>query len=101
MKRLFFMLLFLGSVLGMNRLKADHVMGADMSYQCLGKGKYKIIVKFYRDCRGAGAPPSWSVLGWFAGANGGNSCGGGNLGGGVIDEGELMSINKTQKLLLF
>ncbi|MFN4941656.1 MAG: hypothetical protein ACK5GM_06945, partial [Bacteroidota bacterium] len=35
--------------------KADHVMGSDMGYQCLGGGKYKLIIKFYRDCRGASA----------------------------------------------
>jgi gliding motility-associated-like protein len=33
-------------------LSASHMMGADMSYICLGNGKYKIIAKVYRDCRG-------------------------------------------------
>ena len=54
-------------------LKADHVMGADMSYVCLGSGKYKLIIKFYRDCRGAAAPTSWSLLYWYAGNNQGMS----------------------------
>ena len=54
-------------------VKADHVMGADMGYKCLGNGKYKIIITFYRDCRGAAAPPSWSLLYWYAGNNGGQS----------------------------
>jgi hypothetical protein len=58
-----------------NALKADHVMGADMGYQCLGNGKYKLIIKFYRDCRGASAPPSWSLLSWYAGNNGGQGTG--------------------------
>ena len=53
--------------------KADHVMGADMGYKCLGNGKFKIIITFYRDCRGAAAPPSWSLLYWYAGNNGGQS----------------------------
>ena len=53
--------------------KADHVMGSDMGYQCLGGGKYKLIIKFYRDCRGASAPPSWSLLYWYAGNNQGAS----------------------------
>ena len=44
-----FFILFGGQA---NTLKADHVMGADMSYRCLGNDKYKITVKFYRDCRG-------------------------------------------------
>ncbi|MFN5250932.1 MAG: hypothetical protein ACK5DE_07770, partial [Bacteroidota bacterium] len=72
-------LLFLFSIAGKTR--ADHVMGADMGYQCLGGGKYKIIIKFYRDCRGASAPPSWSLLSWYSGNNGGNSCGAGSLSG--------------------
>lgn len=42
------MILFVSS---QQALKADHVMGADMSYVCLGSGKYKLIIKFYRDCR--------------------------------------------------
>jgi len=62
------MLFFMGCF---NQAKADHVMGADMTYRCLGNDKYKIIVKFYRDCRGAGAPASWSSLYWYAGNNGG------------------------------
>ncbi|MFZ9970917.1 MAG: hypothetical protein ACO3GK_06385 [Bacteroidia bacterium] len=56
--------------MGIPQAKADHVMGSDMSYVCLGNGKYKIIIKFYRDCRGASAPPSWSQLYWYAGNNG-------------------------------
>ncbi|NBP06782.1 MAG: hypothetical protein EBV15_11315, partial [Bacteroidetes bacterium] len=42
-----------------------------MGYQCLGNGRYKLVIKFYRDCRGASAPPSWSILSWYAGNNGG------------------------------
>ncbi len=71
------LLLSLFTIFGLTSLKADHVMGADMGYQCLGNGKYKIIVKFYRDCRGAGAPPGWSILGWYSGTPGGNAWGGG------------------------
>lgn len=61
------MLFFIGNI---QTSKADHVMGADMTYRCMGNDKYKIIVKFYRDCRGAGAPASWSSLYWYAGNNG-------------------------------
>ncbi len=42
-------LLFL-SCLGYSR--ADHVVGSDILYKCLGNGKYEIIFKFYRDCNG-------------------------------------------------
>ncbi|HYG14381.1 MAG TPA: PKD domain-containing protein [Bacteroidia bacterium] len=33
-------------------LRADHVVGSDIVYKCLGNGKYEIIFKFYRDCNG-------------------------------------------------
>ncbi|MES2617526.1 MAG: hypothetical protein V4613_06600, partial [Bacteroidota bacterium] len=33
-------------------LKATHMMGSDVSYICISPGKYKIIAKVYRDCRG-------------------------------------------------
>lgn len=39
--------------------KADHVMGADIQWKCLGNDTYQIIFKFYRDCRGI--PKSGSV----------------------------------------
>ncbi len=38
---------------------ADHVMGADIQWKCLGNDTFKIIFKFYRDCRGI--PKSSSV----------------------------------------
>ncbi|MFM7764099.1 MAG: hypothetical protein ACKO6I_00450, partial [Sphingomonadales bacterium] len=69
--RFVFLLIGILALTPSSTLKADHVMGADMGYQCLGNGRYKIIVKFYRDCRGASAPPSWSILSWYAGNNGG------------------------------
>ena len=39
--RLFLLILF---VLSVKPAQADHVMGADMGYKCLGNGKYKIII---------------------------------------------------------
>ena len=48
-------------------------MGADVSYKCLGNGKYKIIAKVYRDCRGI--PMGIVSFGAYAGTNGGNGCG--------------------------
>ncbi|MCC7299435.1 MAG: hypothetical protein IT244_13960, partial [Bacteroidia bacterium] len=54
-------------------LQASHMMGADMSYRCLGKGKYHITAKVYRDCRGISFNgPDFGVWG---GQNGGNGCG--------------------------
>ena len=54
-------------------------MGADVSYQCLGNGKYKIIAKVYRDCRGVSM--GTVVFGAYAGTNGGNGCGSYTLSG--------------------
>jgi gliding motility-associated-like protein len=57
--------------------KASHMMGADMSYKCLGNGKYKITAKIYRDCRGISFnSPSFLAYG---GVNGGNGCGSYNM----------------------
>jgi gliding motility-associated-like protein len=54
-------------------VQATHMMGGDMSYKCLGNGKYKITAKIYRDCRGV--PFNSPEFGVFAGTNGGNGCG--------------------------
>ncbi len=35
-----------------NKINATHMMGSDVTYTCLGPGKYKIVAKVYRDCRG-------------------------------------------------
>lgn len=44
-----FLLVFLTGLAGMvSPLKATHMMGADISYKCLGNGKYKIIAKVFR-----------------------------------------------------
>ncbi|MFM7765097.1 MAG: hypothetical protein ACKO6I_05495, partial [Sphingomonadales bacterium] len=59
------------------KLSATHMMGADMTYRCLGNGKYKIIAKIYRDCRGISfSGPSFQAYG---GLSGGNACGTYNL----------------------
>jgi gliding motility-associated-like protein len=62
-----FAFLFVGN------LKATHMMGADISYRCLGGGKYKIIMKVYRDCQGIAF--NNPTFGAFAGTNGSNTCG--------------------------
>ncbi|MFM6982866.1 MAG: hypothetical protein ACKOXF_01945, partial [Chitinophagaceae bacterium] len=33
-------------------LSASHMMGGDIAYECISPGKYKLVVKIYRDCRG-------------------------------------------------
>lgn len=57
--------------------KATHLMGSDMQYTYLGKSKYRITAKIYRDCRGIPmTTPSFVVT---AGKNGGTACGVYNL----------------------
>jgi len=46
-KLLFFLLLILSG-----KAHATHVMGTDFAYECLGSGKYRIIMNLYRDCNG-------------------------------------------------
>jgi len=76
MKKLLLLMMFLFSFL---TVQATHMMGADVSYKCLGNGKYKIIAKVYRDCRGVSmGTPSF---GTYAGLNGGNGCGSYTLSG--------------------
>ena len=73
MKKLLPLLFFILTFLLSNISTSTHMMGGDMSYQCLGNGKYKITAKIYRDCRGiAFNGPDFGV---FAGTNGGNGCG--------------------------
>lgn len=76
MKKILLLLTLLFSFLS---TQATHMMGADMSYQCLGNGKYKIIAKIYRDCRGISF--SNPTFGAFAGTNGSNQCGNVTLSG--------------------
>jgi len=73
--KLLFLLLFLLS--WATPSTGSHMMGADMTYKCLGNGKYRIIAKIYRDCRGISFnSPSFRA---FGGLNGGNACGTYNL----------------------
>ena len=61
----------------MNIALGSHLMGSDMSYQYLGNNKYKITIKFYRDCRGLALDAI--SFGAFAGKNGSNTCGNSTL----------------------
>lgn len=49
-KRILFCLIILFGSFGLS--KADHVVGSDIVYRCLGNGKYEITFKFFRDCNG-------------------------------------------------
>lgn len=50
MKRIFFSLLIIFGTFGFT--KADHVVGSDILYKCLGNGRYEVTFKFFRDCNG-------------------------------------------------
>jgi gliding motility-associated-like protein len=49
MKKIVLMLIFMISSIIVN---ATHMMGGDISYECISPGKYKLFIKIYRDCRG-------------------------------------------------
>ena len=40
---------------------STHLMGSDFTYKCEGAGKFKLILKIYRDCRGVGLGGSANV----------------------------------------
>ncbi|MFT6166245.1 MAG: gliding motility-associated-like protein [Vicingaceae bacterium] len=46
---LFFLFLFLG-----NSLFATHIMGGEITWECLNNGQYVFTLKVYRDCNGIG-----------------------------------------------
>lgn len=50
MRRLLFSIILFLFSFGIS--KADHVVGSDILYKCLGNGKYEITFKFFRDCNG-------------------------------------------------
>jgi len=52
MKNLFKLLLFSIFLILPARSNATHMMGGDITYECVSPGKYKLTVKIYRDCRG-------------------------------------------------
>lgn len=40
---------------------ATHIVGADLTYVCLGANQYEVNLQFYRDCAGVSAPSSASI----------------------------------------
>ncbi|MFY0673008.1 MAG: gliding motility-associated C-terminal domain-containing protein [Bacteroidia bacterium] len=66
MKRLILPLLF--SILLIPQAKADHFIGSDFTWECLGNDTFKIILTFYQDCNGChvGVRPTgctWELCG--------------------------------------
>jgi hypothetical protein len=79
MRRLLHFFLIILTIFSVEDTNASHMMGADMSYKCLGNGKYKITAKVYRDCRGI--PMGVVSFNAYAGVNGSNGCGTASPGG--------------------
>ena len=52
MNRLYKILIVLFVLLGFQEARASHMMGGDIAYECISPGKYKLVIKIYRDCRG-------------------------------------------------
>ncbi len=50
------LLMLLAAVLPCLELKALHIVGGEITYDCLGDGSYEIRIDIYRDCAGIGAP---------------------------------------------
>lgn len=56
------LLLFVGGILTTNEVSASHIMGSDLTYECLGGNKYKIRLTLYRDCAGINMNTSETVV---------------------------------------
>ena len=53
MNRIYKIFLLLIVILGFQyEASASHMMGGDIAYECISPGKYKLVIKIYRDCRG-------------------------------------------------
>ena len=50
-------------------VKASHLLGADLSYECVGLNQYRISLKLYRDCMGIQLPITQTVTFRACGAN--------------------------------
>ena len=53
--------LFLFLTWGQQVAWASHAMGADIRYECLGNGQYRVTMSYYRDCAGISAPTTASL----------------------------------------
>ena len=57
--RLLFTILI--SLLCSNETFATHLLGADLQYECLGPGQYRVTLTLYRDCNGVSPSTSQSL----------------------------------------
>lgn len=57
----FRLLLIVVVALFFSNANASHMMGADISYECLGNNQYRITLNIYRDCSGISMSGSYQV----------------------------------------
>lgn len=55
------MFVLLYTVLAWQDAKATHSMGANLTYECIGPGQYRVTLDFFRDCDGITPFTSYSV----------------------------------------
>lgn len=53
--------LLLGILFSTTQVQATHVMGADLTYDCLGGNQYEFTLTLYRDCDGTTALPAFNL----------------------------------------
>lgn len=53
-----FLLLCFASLFYSERAQANHAVGAELTYECLGSNQYRLRYAFYRDCSSTAAPSS-------------------------------------------
>lgn len=68
MRKVYILFLVLLNFLWLNPLKATHIAGSDMEFQCLGNDSFRITFRIYRDCSpgnaalGSSIPVSFSPV---------------------------------------
>ncbi len=58
----YFISFFLLFTFGWNELKASHVMGGEITWQCQANGQYIFTLKVYRDCNGINLPTNNHII---------------------------------------
>lgn len=61
MKNIYFYLVLFISFFTINEVKATHLLGADISYECIGPNQYRVTLVVYRDCNGVNVSTSQTV----------------------------------------
>jgi len=57
MRLIFKILLVFVAIFSFQQAKSTHVMGSDISWECIGKDTFRVRITLYRDCNGCDIPP--------------------------------------------